>query len=158
MTDTEKEFQPEDFNLAEVDEATLLKLAEEADLEQFILSLADTLDTLDFEMKTIMAKEEWLAGKRKTKAGQVEKVRSFIALLMLKHNKQKVKNGLYTVSLKDVPPKLEVTDESRIPAEYWKKQDPRLDKDALFKDIKDHGVVVEGARLSNGGKTIQFRR
>lgn len=79
-----------------------------------------------------------------------------------------------TLTLKDVPPKVEIYEEANIPAKYWKAQDPRLDKAALGKDLKDIAAAVKaaekanadlpeiteipGARLGNGGITIQIRR
>lgn len=62
-----------------------------------------------------------------------------------------------TISLKRVPPKLEITDEARIPAKFWKPQDPKLDKAALKEALED-GEDVSGASLGNGGISLSVRR
>lgn len=73
-----------------------------------------------------------------------------------------------TFTLKDVPPKLDVYDESKIPADYWVPIDPVLDKKNLGKALRENAkafkttgapmVEIPGARLGNGGQTLQVRR
>lgn len=62
-----------------------------------------------------------------------------------------------TITLKAVPPKVEITDESKIPAAYWKQPEPALDKSALKAALKDN-IAIPGAQLGNGSVTIQIRR
>jgi hypothetical protein len=62
-----------------------------------------------------------------------------------------------SLTLKRVPPNLEITDEAKVPAEFWKAQDPKLDKSALKAALKE-GRAVEGATLGNGGIAVQIRR
>lgn len=61
-----------------------------------------------------------------------------------------------TISRKDVPRSAIIPEESAIPADYWKPQEPKLDKKAVLEALKA-GTVVPGAQLSNGGETIQIR-
>lgn len=60
-----------------------------------------------------------------------------------------------TVSIKRVPPKLVITDESQIPSKFFKPQPPKLDRKELLEAAK--GGEVLGAHMSNGGQTIQIR-
>ena len=62
-----------------------------------------------------------------------------------------------TLSLRAVAPGLEIVDEAKIPARFWKAQDPKLDKSALKAALKD-GEQIEGATLGNGGITLSVRR
>jgi hypothetical protein len=62
-----------------------------------------------------------------------------------------------TLSLKTVPQGLTIVDEAKVPAKFWKAQDPVLDKKAL-KDALKAGDVVDGAQLTNGGQTLAIRR
>lgn len=62
-----------------------------------------------------------------------------------------------SLTLKRVPPNVEITDEAKVPAEFWKAQDPKLDKAALKAALKE-GRAVEGATLGNGSVTVQIRR
>ena len=62
-----------------------------------------------------------------------------------------------TVSLKQSPQQLTITDEAQLPAKFWKPQDPTLDKKAL-KDALKAGDTIAGATLSNGGQQLSVRR
>lgn len=61
-----------------------------------------------------------------------------------------------TATVKRTAPGLQITDESIIPASYWKAKDPVLDKKALKDALKDGSVP--GAQLDNGGVALQLRR
>jgi hypothetical protein len=62
-----------------------------------------------------------------------------------------------TISLKNVPPTVEIINESEIPSEFWKPRDPTLDRPAIKAALKD-GRPVPGATLGNGSITISIRR
>lgn len=69
---------------------------------------------------------------------------------------KKIEAPEFTISLRNNPPKVVVTDETRIPAEFWKEKivktlDRTLLKEALETDI------VPGAELSNGGASLTVR-
>jgi hypothetical protein len=61
-----------------------------------------------------------------------------------------------TISRKAVPPSVLILEEAEIPAEFFKPQDPKLDKKAVADALKA-GKPVPGAAMSNGGETIQIR-
>lgn len=61
-----------------------------------------------------------------------------------------------TITTKNVPPKLMVTDESAIPSIFFVPQPLKLDLDALKKAAV--AGKISGAEMSNGGTTIQIRR
>ncbi len=62
-----------------------------------------------------------------------------------------------TLSLGRRAPGLVITDEASIPAEFWKPQDPALDKAAIKAALKDK-KTVPGAVLSNGSVSLTVRR
>jgi hypothetical protein len=62
----------------------------------------------------------------------------------------------FTVSLRPTPPPLVVTEETAIPATYWKPQPPKLDRKSLISALNS-GIQVSGAILGNGGMTIAVR-
>lgn len=61
-----------------------------------------------------------------------------------------------TISRKITPGKLMIDDESRVPADWWKPQDPKLDRAGIAKAIKD-GASVPGCHLTEATETIQIR-
>lgn len=60
------------------------------------------------------------------------------------------------LTVKATPPAALIFDEAIVPADYWKPQDPKLDKKAVLAALKE-GREVPGAQLSNGGQTLQIR-
>ena len=69
---------------------------------------------------------------------------------------KKIEAPEFTISLRNNPSKVVITDETRIPAEFWKEKivktlDRTLLKEALETDI------VPGAELSNGGASLTIR-
>lgn len=87
---------------------------------------------------------------------QRERIREAIGVAMEAGGLRKIELPLGTISLKAVPPKVEVTDESAIPGHFFKTPEPRLDKMAIMKALKEQ-QSVPGATLSNGGVTISMR-
>jgi hypothetical protein len=61
-----------------------------------------------------------------------------------------------TLTRKAVPQSAIIIEESVIPSEFWKPQEPKLDKRAVLDALKS-GRAVEGAQISNGGETLQIR-
>jgi hypothetical protein len=61
-----------------------------------------------------------------------------------------------TISLKNVPPGVVIIEEASIPAEFWKAQEPKMDKKALLEALKD-GRTIPGCELGNGSISVQVR-
>ena len=82
--------------------------------------------------------------------------RTAIAIAMDQAGKKKVETALGTVSVRAVPPSVQITEEAEIPTEFWKQPEPRLDKKALLSALKNK-KIIPGATLSNGGQTIAIK-
>ena len=91
--------------------------------------------------------------------GQDKRIRSALLTAMEVASLQRLETPLGTVSRKAVAPSLILTDESLVPAGFWRRADPALDKRALLAALKalPAGEHIAGAELSNGGSTIQIR-
>ncbi len=85
-----------------------------------------------------------------------ETKRAAIAAAMSETNLRTLTMPEATVSLRDLPPKLIVTEEGAIPSDYWKPQPPKLDRRGLTDALKA-GAPCTGATLSNGGVTVAVR-
>lgn len=68
----------------------------------------------------------------------------------------KVERPGATLTLAARPPKLMLTDEADIPAQFWKPATPTLDKKALTEALKG-GEAIPGATLSNAAPTLTVR-
>lgn len=76
--------------------------------------------------------------------------------LMIAEIEQKLERPGATLSLVRRAAKAEVSEESEIPAEFWKTGPPTLDKKALLAALKD-GRAVPGAALSNQAPSLTIR-
>jgi Gp157 protein len=88
--------------------------------------------------------------------GRAEKKRTFVASVMERADLRKLTEPDFTVSLRPTPAPLLVTEETEIPAAYWKPQPPKLDRKGLIAALNS-GTQVSGAALGNGGVTIAVR-
>ena len=60
---------------------------------------------------------------------------------------QKFTESDFTASLKQGAPTLDVVDEAKVPAAYWKPQPSKLDRQGLLSALKA-GVAIEGVAIA----------
>lgn len=89
-------------------------------------------------------------------AKRAEAARALIEQALLVADLPKIERPAATLSLVARAPKVEVTEEAEIPAEFWKTGDPTLDKKSLLAALKE-GRAVPGACLSNGPPSLTIR-
>lgn len=87
---------------------------------------------------------------------RAEVARAVIEQALMIAELQKLERPIATLSLVNRPPKVEVTEEAEIPAEFWKVGDPKLDKKSLLSALKE-GRPVPGACLSNAAPSLTIR-
>jgi hypothetical protein len=104
--------------------------------------------------KKDMANQIWEGAKRLET--RVEKLKGAIARAMEIAGEPKVPTTAGTASLGDKPITAIITQEADIPSEFWIEQDPKLDKAALNKAIREGDVP--GCVRSNGGKSLRITR
>lgn len=149
----------EDYCLADQDEAKLLELSQQADMERFVLQCADEDEELDLHIKSVKLRVQFLQDRVRRMETKREKLRGIIQAVMQRADwKKPIKNGSSTVTLADDAPDYEIVNEAEIPAEFWITGDPKLDKKKLREAILDDGLVIPGTRRTNGGQTIKIRR
>lgn len=96
-------------------------------------------------------------GERKSRIEKsIADRRNIILMAMDRAVVPSIKSPTCTLSVRDVPPKVVVTDEAQIPATYFATAEPKLDKRALGEALKSG--PVPGAELSNGGVGLTLRR
>jgi hypothetical protein len=128
----------------------------ETNLQEVILSAIARIVELDTMTEGIKATQDALAGRKARLEKQREMIRESLAVAFEVACIKKLETPLATISLRAVPPRVEVIDESAIPAAYWKPQEPRLDRKAVLDALKDK-QDVPGATLSNGGMAVSIR-
>jgi Siphovirus Gp157 len=75
-----------------------------------------------------------------------ERKRQVVRVAMIAAQIPKLVEPEFAVGLRRGAPTLNVTDETVIPAAYWRAQPPKLDRDRLLRSLKS-GVAVDGAGL-----------
>jgi Siphovirus Gp157 len=110
------------------------------------LSLCDALRTRIRDMQERLTR---ISGRADTKQRIVSNTMEDVGL-------SKVVEPDFTLSLRKQPPKLQVTDETTVPSEFWRQQAPKLDRQTLIAALKA-GEKIAGALLNNGGVTISVR-
>lgn len=134
-------------------------------------ALADTFDgetTLDAEIRQAVlsieedeifisgckARETELKARRARLEKRVEATRGLIEQAMTVANWPKLEMDIGTVSIGKAAPRIEIDNESEVPTQFWKRQDPVLDKAGLGKTLRERQKALDAiAKL----KTVEER-
>lgn len=82
--------------------------------------------------------------------------RRVLAAAMERAGLSKLKEPDFTLSFRHATPTLLVHDEAQIPADYFKPQPAKLDRQAVLRELKA-GRAISGTSLSNGAPSITVR-
>lgn len=132
----------------------------ETNLHEAIRPALARIAEIEAMCEGLTAAMDRLKARRSRLEQQGETLRTLLLAGMEMAGLKKVETDLATVSRKPVPPSVQITNEAEIPAAFWKRGDPKLDKKALLaalKEADEQGTKIPGAELSNGGETISVR-
>lgn len=129
----------------------------ETDFFEAVERVLSEIDECEILTAGIKDMQKRLSDRLARVSGRADRLRGLIDQAFQMAEIKSHKFASATISTKAVPRKLIVTDESQIPARFYKPQPPKLDRKALLDAIKA-GEAVPGADMSNGGTTIQIRR
>jgi len=142
----------------EMDEQCLLDTLEgETEMYELLLAIEEMISEKEGEADYIKKRIEQFSIREKRIRSTIKTLKNVMLSAMDKAEIKTIKGPLATITMKSTARKLLIEDESEIPADYWIKQDPKLDKKKLLSDLKDK-VLVQGANLDNGGISLQIRR
>ena len=142
--------------ISDDEEMTSHLIEGETDLLEVIDQVVEEIAWEEVHIEALNKMIEKVKNRRDRKKAKVERLKTSIAHAVDMAGLKKYQSPLALVSTKKVAPMPVITDEALIPSDYFKSQDPKLDKLALAKDLKDK-KEIPGAKLSNGGRTIQLR-
>lgn len=138
------------------EDMALTAIEGETGLIEAISTAIDRVAALNANCEALEARIKELTERRSRFENQASRIKLSIAVGMGQAELRKLELPQATLSLRAVPPKAEITDESMIPAQFWKPQDPKLDRKAVLDALKAK-EDVPGAMLSNGGETLAIR-
>lgn len=137
-------------------EVTTHMIEGETDLLEIVAKVVEEIDTELAHIEALSLQMDKIKRRSDRKKDKVERLKTSVSSALELANLKSHETPLAKISIKKIAPKLIVSDEALIPTDYWKTQDPKLDRKSLTTDLKD-GQSIEGATLSNGGQTIQFK-
>lgn len=93
---------------------------------------------------------------RRVKTAQA--LRNYLLENMIRAGIRKLEAPMFSLSLRDNPPAVEVLDDKQLPSHFWvtpepKPPEPRIDKKAIAASIKA-GIDVPGARLTQETRLV----
>ena len=110
---------------------------------------AKVIAQLNADAAAIKAEEERLYARRKTIENRTQAMKMRLQEMMEITGKTKFKTTLYSFGIQKNPASVVVDDYSKVPAEYWIEQDPKLNKSAL-KEFLSTGEACDYAHLEQG--------
>ena len=90
-------------------------------------------------------------------AARYDSKRALIAWAMQEAGIKKIENALVTLSLRNMPPSVVITDEAALPSLMVKVKTVTSPDKAAIKAALEAGIEVAGASLSNGSQTLSAR-
>lgn len=128
----------------------------ETGLLESISGAVDRLHELETNCVALEAREKDIHDRRSRFEDQAARIKAAIHVAMGHGGLRRLELPQATLSLRQVAPKAEITDEAAIPSKFWKAKEPTLDKKAVLDALKAK-EAVPGAVLSNGSETISIR-
>lgn len=129
----------------------------ETDLLEAIDAALAEIDECDVRITGCKAKEAEFKDRRTLAERRKERLRGLIEQALVVAEISTVKRPTATIIVKDVPPTYLITDESLIPARFWKQPDPVLDR-ASLKEAFGEGEDIPGVTATNGTTSLAIRR
>ncbi len=137
-------------------QALIDTLEGETDLSEVLLKIAAQVEDYKALAAATQLRIDDLQARKHRTVKAAETLRAIILQAMDTTGTDKVTGPEMTLSCRRTKGQLVIDDESKIPAAYWKPQDPKLDKKALGEAVKD-GAKIDGCHLSNGGLSLTIR-
>lgn len=98
------------------------------------------------ENTAIKEEETRLKNKRITNENKIKALSLYLEDFLKNSGLTRLKTGLFTLSIQNNPPSLEIYDSTLIPDKYLIEQLPTIDKQAI-KELLKNGIEVPGAEL-----------
>jgi len=132
----------------EIDEQTFTDTmaSVEGDITVKADNCAAVMRALELEADAFRFEEQRLAERRKAIEANRERLRRYVEFELKNANIDKVRGARFYLTLQMNPPKVVVSDEEKIPDDFWRESDPVLDKKALLEALKA-GTDVPGASM-----------
>lgn len=102
--------------------------------------------TLEVENEVIDREIKRLQERKKNNNNEINRLKTTLVDAMTFTGKLRIKTKLHSYLIRNNPPSLDITDDSKIPKQFYKEQTPKLDKRELLAYVKTNGEF-EGVGL-----------
>jgi hypothetical protein len=109
-------------------------------------SIAKLMKSIEADEQAIKAEEERLYSRRKALENRRTSIKDYLESQLIGANIDKIKGTMFTVSIQNNPPSVNIQDDATVPDKYYVPQPPKLDKKALLDDLKA-GALYEGITM-----------
>lgn len=167
--------------MGEAGDDTLLmdSIEGQTSLFEIIDAVLERMTDAEVNIEGVEVVAKALSGRKARFEQRLKSDRAILEQAMTIAGLAKIERPTATLSLANRAPSLTVTEESEIPAEFWKAGDPTLDRKRLTQALKDRAAAlaelpddptakaaalaslppdIPGATLSNGAPSISIRR
>jgi hypothetical protein len=124
-------------------------------VEEKAENIAKMIRTFEAEVKVIKAEEERLAAKRKTHENKVIYLKKYLFEQLEAMGIQKIKRPLFTISIQNNPPSVDVINPDEIPSHLWNHPEPVLDKKRILSLLKAGDEIPGAAMRTSRGLRIR---
>ena len=141
----------------DIDDETLLDTLEGiSDLPELIQGLIRSSLEDEVLISALKQRVEDMQARLSRLKDRFERKRELASWAMANAEILKMQTADFTLSLRQGPPRLDVLDQEKVPAEYLVPQPPRLDRAGLIGALK-RGDVIPGAVLVEGQMHVAVR-
>ena len=141
----------------DLDEQTFLDTLEsiEDSMENKVESIVKMLKYWESNVQAIDEEIKRLTQRKKVFSNKGEQLKTYLQIQLHHANKKKIETPMHTVSIRNNPPSVKITDENFIPKEFLVPQPPKINKTELGKFLKA-GNQILGAELEYK-KSLQIK-
>ena len=118
----------------------------EGDIFEKLENIVKLLRSLEADIKIIKEEKQRLQAKQSSLENRCVNIKAYLETSLKALGKDKVKSGLFTLSIGKNPTSVNVVDLKAIPEDYLKFKEPEVDKKAVLADLKQ-GREIPGAEL-----------
>lgn len=108
-------------------------------------SIAKLMKSIEADEQAIKAEEERLYARRKALENRRTSIKDYLENQLISAGIDKVKGTMFTVSIQNNPPSVQIAEGAKVPDKYLIPQEAKVDKRTLLEDLKA-GAVYEGIR------------
>jgi hypothetical protein len=115
-------------------------------IEVKIENICKFMKNLDGDVKAFKAEEDRLNKKRKAIENKIDGMKKYMEEMLINAGIKEVKAGTFKVKFAKTNPSVEILNPKLVPEQYREKQEDKIFKAEILKDLKD-GKVIDGVKL-----------